>query len=238
MENFAHYIYLVFGVIILAASQRYEYGILNYSVTLNYTLLSLLGLEYLKLGIVGLTNICVHYIKWLCDGDEGNYLLVIAAVLMSLLVYDSASVFITNKYYHIVLQKFLLIASIYGWIFANSYGYVAYYMTTLSTFNIVILLIERIVFRSEFKFGAIHPRYVYAVVAIYMLYITLTLVNKIVLDLYDLHHFLLLVIFNYHFQLNLFYKLSCWEYCTFIRSGIIDRIALIIDYYEVPSGKI
>jgi hypothetical protein len=237
MDNFANYIYLIFGIFILAVSQRHDYGVLNYSVTINYTILSLLGLEYLKLGIIGLSDICVHDIKWLCGG-EGNYLFTITVILIALLSYDSASVFVSNKYYTIVLQKMILLASIYGYIFAHAYGYLTYYLISLISFNNVVLLIERIMFRNEFKFGTIHQRYVYICMLIYTVLTALILVDDIVVRLYELHYILVLLVFNYHFQLNLFYKVSCWEYCTFIRSGICDRLLLIVDYYEIPGGKV
>ena len=102
------------------------------------------------------------------------------------------------------------------------------------------MLVERALHSDAFRYGCVHHRYCYATILLYLLSIFwLALLDANVLKS-GIRVDLLFAsfAFNYHFQLNVFYKLIQWEYSTFIRSGTFARMLLIIDYYEIPDNKI
>lgn len=237
--SFIYYLHIFTGLSVLLFSQRFEYGIFNYSVSLNYGLLSLIGIEYIKVGILNLIDFCLDKIPWFCMNNDNLHMMTLACIIQVMLIYDSCSVFVT--YNHTLLfslfEKIILITGIYSIVMCYYLDYLHILLLSLVCFNLITIIIERWAHKDEFRYGVIHYRYTYVNTLIYLSYVLLIIVDYLIHDLYDFHHILLVLSFNYHFQLNMFYKLLRWEYNTFFRPGIFSHIFLIIDYYDFPDPK-
>jgi hypothetical protein len=228
---------IIFALPLILLGFRFEFGLLTHSFTLHYSLILLIGLEIVKNSVLNLVGQCVAV--WYCANNTQLF----SSILLLLLLYDSLSTLVTGKYLMILISKIVLIGSVYSLsivVYTGDREIWFYYTCMLLTLLTVMMIIERVLHREEFRYGCVHQRYCYIVVGLYMAVATMMTLQYLSIAPAFLHiHTLLLVgAFNYHYQLNVLYKLTHWEYSTFIRSGMFPRILLIVDYYEIPDAKI
>jgi hypothetical protein len=227
---------IVIAISLLLLGFRYEYGFLTHSFTLHYSLLMMIGFDIIKSSVLDILDVC----SWYCND---LILEVLKNLLLILLLYDSISTLVTGRYLMILIAKIMLICSVNALIYvtlAEDEIYMSYFTLSIISLLTVMMIIERILHHDNFRYGCIHQRYCYACIAIYLicLFILVLDIFHILPSIPRIDILLIAFVFNYHFQLNMLYKLTHWEYSAFIRSGNFSRILLIIDYYEIPDAKI
>ena len=222
-------VYILFGLFATILSTRYEYGIFSYTISLNYTVLSFIGIEYIRIGAYLLAN----------KQTEVNYLQLLIIILLVLLNYDSTVTLNVGQWLIIILQRIILILCVYTAIICYYLDILYYFIEILICLDLCALITARWLYRDQFRYGTLHQRYNLLTAIMYIIFLCLCVIDQYkLITLYDLHYIIMVWIFNYHYQLNMFYKLSRYEYITSIRSGWFSYIILIVDYYELPEPKI
>ena len=149
---------LLTGIFAFILSHRYEYGILNYTIVLNYSIIDIFGLELMRSSLADISNVIfltenIYHDKLLC-------------LILTLLMYDSLTSFVTNKYIIVLLSRISIVFSFYFNItFADNSNYI---LVTLSGINILLVLIERLTHINNFRYGTVHKRYCYVIIALYI----------------------------------------------------------------------
>lgn len=224
---------IIIAIPLLLLGFRYEYGILTHSFTLHYSLLMMIGIEIIKSSILKMMG-------WYCND---LILEILKNLLLVLLLYDSISTLVTGRYLMIFIAKVILICSTNALIYvtlANNENFMTYFTSSAILLLIMMMIFERILHNDNFRYGCIHQRYCYICIAIYLMSLIILVLDfvNILPSIPKIDILLIAIAFNYHFQLNMLYKLTHWEYSAFIRSGNFSRMLLIIDYYEIPDAKI
>jgi hypothetical protein len=219
---------LFFGLITIILSLRYELGMLNYTLGLNYSALMLYGIEIIRVNI----NVLIGYQSL----DLTNYMIL---VLLLLAIYNNLTIFTFEKVYLIFIFRFTIVVLIITSIILDIMDNLNSMIIILAAVNAMTMLVTRLVHFDEFKYGTIHQRYAYGAALLYMC-VFIELIVKFLGYKKEIHlyYLLLSIAFVYDFQLNLYYKAIRWGYSTFIRSGTISRLLFIVDYYEIPDTKI
>jgi hypothetical protein len=228
MDIIINVVKLLFSLAIFALSQRWEYGTLNYRFSLNYAILTILGLEYFRDAIMSFGVLC-------CGELFYNQ---IATVALTLILYDSISVFSDVSYFIILLEKTTVVTLFYLFVVSLEIFVGVYVISVLVALNLITVLTVYFTHREPFRYGTIHQNYVYATVFFYIVYLVAINLLYRTDNSYELEHSLISIIFNYQFQLNTFYKLGSWNYNIFIRSGFWSRLLFVVDYYERPEPKL
>lgn len=209
---------VIFGFAAIALSIRFEVGIFNYLFNLNYLILSTFGI-----------NVILKEIRDLVDIST-PYLLI---TLSGLSLFNKLTILTHNKTILIALVRILFTMLIF--ITFETLIDVQLYVNVLVSVNILTMFIIGVIHRDKFKFGTIHPRYLFTIIILY----TLAAIELFVVESQiHFYYFLLPLAFMYDFQLNLYYNSIRLGYSTFMRSGTFSRLLLIIDYYEIPETKV
>lgn len=219
---------ILFGIVSLILSARYEFGILNYSVGLNYTFLCLFGVVIIKKAIYNLLD----YI------DESK-IAIVFLVLILLSVYNNFSLFNYNSIIAVIFLRITIVLIIIGTFISYELSYENETLISLIIFETILILLTRILHRDEFKYGTIHQRYAYLSIFLYLITVGELLTEYLQYsNEYKIRYVVFSLAFNYDYQLNLFYKSHQLKYSTFIRSGFISRLLFIVDYYEIPNSHV
>lgn len=218
---------ILFGIVPLILSARYEFGILNYAVGLNYTVLFLFGIAIIKKAIYNLL-----------DFDDSSKIWVIFLSLVLLAIYNNFSLFIHNSITAVIFLRIIFILIVIGTVLSCELSYISETAIGLIILEIIIIISSRIMHRDEFKFGTIHQRYAYGAIFLYLITIGDLVMEYFYPNEYKIRYVSLPLAFNYDYQLNLFYKSHHWGYSTFIRSGFFSRLFFIVDYYEIPNTQV
>ena len=209
---------IFFGLITILLSLRYELGMLNYTLGLNYSALMLYGIEIIRVNI----NVLIGYQSL----DLTNYMIL---VLLLLAIYNNLTIFTFESVYLIFIFRFAFVSLIITSVILD----------IMNDLNLMIMLVMRLVHFDEFKYGTIHQRYAYGAGLLYVCVCTELIVKFLDYkkEIY-LYYMMLSIAFVYDFQLNLYYKAIRCGYSTFIRSNTVSRLLFIVDYYEIPDTKI
>lgn len=219
---------LFFGLSTILLSLRYELGMLNYTLGLNYSALILYGIEIIRVNI----GVLIEY-------QSINLINYMVLVLLLLAIYNNLTIFAFERVYLIFIFRFVCVGLIIASIILDKMDNLNLMIIVLSATNLIIMLVTRMVHFDEFKYGTIHQRYAYWTALLYGC-VCVELIVEFLCYKKEIHlyYMLLSIAFVYDFQLNLYYKAIRWGYSTFIRSGTISRLLFIVDYYEIPSTKI
>ena len=223
---------VIFGLVAIGLSFRYEPGLLNYILGINYLALLLFGIEVIRINIGILYNL--HY-------SDSNYINILTFNLLILTLYNNVIIFMKDTRLSIIGWRLIVLIVIVLVVFINELNDQINEICLIILFllNASMIILLRIIHHDEFKYGTIHQRYAYTSCLFYLI-----ISVELLLQYFDykkeikLYYLFLPLAFNYDFQLNLFYKAIKWSYSTFIRSGTFSRLLLIIDYYEIPDTKI
>ena len=208
---------LIFGLSAFFLSFRYELGILNYAVGLNYIGLGLFGIEIVRVAICG---------------SSVDYRTSIALALILLTAYNNAVLLMFDKIVLVFVLRFLVIGIVITSIALVDLGFITEILLALCMVNAIVIICIRMMHRDKFRYGTIHQRYAYAAMVMYLLICAELICELFVKKEIHIYFLLLPLAFNYDFQLNLYYKTNHWEYSTFVRSGLFSRLLFIVDYYE------
>lgn len=151
---------ILFGIITVLLSIRYEVGIFNYLFGLNYLALTLFGINVIWDEVIDsvFTPYAMIMLSYLCLFNTLTLLTFNKPIWISIL-----------RLLFVGLISFVVLMPIDIW----------FYTMIIIVVNMIMIILMRYIHRDEFKFGTIHPRYVLITALLY-----LAVISELIIEIY------------------------------------------------------